>query len=39
MQIGLVAVTKNSTFYVFTTEVVNKVDRFSLLAKWTPLIE
>ena len=36
MKFGLVAVTQNSTFYVFTSEVVKKMEKFNLLTKWTP---
>ncbi len=39
MKFGLVAVTSNSTFYVFTNEVVKKMVKFNLLTKWTPSIE
>lgn len=39
MQFGLIAVTENSTFYIFSSEVVNKIEKFSLLAKWTPILE
>jgi hypothetical protein len=36
MKFGLIAVTQNSTFYVFMSEVVKKMEKFNLLTKWTP---
>lgn len=39
MRFGIIAATKNSIFYVFTKELVNKVEKFNLLTKWSPQIE